>query len=152
MKILPFRFKNFKDKTLITNELGEYGIFNSSILNNLFENSLSKVETTRLKELKIIQQNNFVCPDCNHHHYISPTQRFNMMFGENNWKKINSPLVKDPDPYRWQDTKKYTDRLKEAKKITGQDNAILSCEAKINDIDVVVSCLLYTSPSPRDGT
>lgn len=59
MKILPFRFKNFKDKTLITNELGEYGIFSSSILNNLFENSLSKVETTRLKELKIIQQNNW---------------------------------------------------------------------------------------------
>ena len=49
-------------------------------------------------EKKIIQQNNFVCPECNHHHYISPTQRFNMMFGENNWKKINSPLVKDPDP------------------------------------------------------
>ena len=94
-------------------------------------------------EKKIIQQNNFVCPECNHHHYISPTQRFNMMFGENNWKKINSPLVTDPDPYRWEDTKKYTDRLKEAKKITGQDNAILSCEGKINDIDVVVSAVNF---------
>ncbi len=92
-------------------------------------------------EKKIIEQNNFVCPECNHHHYINPTQRFNMMFGENNWKKINSPMVKDPDPYRWEDTKKYTDRLKEAKKITGQDNAILSCEAKIDDIDVVVSAV-----------
>ena len=94
-------------------------------------------------EKKIIQQNNFVCPECNHHHYISPIQRFNMMFGENNWKKINSPMVKDPDPYNWEDTKKYTDRLKEAKKITGQDNAILSCEAKINDIDVVVSAVNF---------
>ena len=94
-------------------------------------------------EKKIIEQNNFVCPECNHHHYINPTQRFNMMFGENNWKKINSLMVKDPDPYRWEDTKKYTDRLKEAKKITGQDNAILSCEAKINDIDVVVSAVNF---------
>ena len=94
-------------------------------------------------EKKLIQQNNFVCPECNHHHYISPTQRFNMMFGENNWKKINSPLVKDPDPYNWEDTKKYIDRLKEAKKITGQDNAILSCETKINDIDVVVSAVNF---------
>ena len=94
-------------------------------------------------EKKLIQQNNFVCPECNHHHFISPTQRFDMMFGKNNWKKINSPMVKDPDPYDWEDTKKYSDRLKQAKKITGQDNAILSCEAKINDIDVVVSAVNF---------
>jgi len=90
-------------------------------------------------EKKMIEQNNFVCPECSYHHFIDPTQRFNMMFGENNWKKIKSPMVKDEDPYQWEDTKKYTDRLKEAKKNTGQDNAILSCEAKINNIDVVVS-------------
>ena len=94
-------------------------------------------------EKKLIQQNNFVCPECNHHHFISPTQRFDMMFGKNNWKKINSPMVKDPDPYDWEDTKKYSDRLKQAKKITGQDNAILSCEAKINDIDVVISAVNF---------
>ena len=94
-------------------------------------------------EKKLIQQNNFVCPECNHHHFISPTQRFDMMFGKNNWKKISSPMVKDPDPYDWEDTKKYSDRLKQAKKITGQDNAILSCEAKINDIDVVVSAVNF---------
>ena len=94
-------------------------------------------------EKKIIEQNGFVCPECNYHHFINPTQRFNMMFGENNWKKINSPMVRDPDPYRWEDTKKYTDRLKEAKKITGQNNAILSCEAKINEIDIVVSAVNF---------
>ena len=94
-------------------------------------------------EKRIIEENNFVCPECNAHHLISPSQRFSMMFGENNWKKINSPLVKDPDPYMWQDTKKYKDRLKDAKKITGQDNAILSCEAKIDDIDVVASAVNF---------
>ena len=35
------------------------------------------------------------------------------------------------------------DRLKEAKKITGQDSAILSCEAKINDIEVVASAVNF---------
>ena len=94
-------------------------------------------------EKKIIEENNFVCPECNFHHFINPTQRFDMMFGKNNWEKINSPLVKDPDPYRWEDTKKYIDRLKEAKKITGQSNAILSCESKINNIDVVVSAVNF---------
>ena len=94
-------------------------------------------------EKKVIRENNFVCPECNFHHNQSPEQRFNMWFGENNWKKIDSPKVADPDPYRWVDTKKYTDRLKESKKITGQDNAILSCEAKLNNIDVVVSAVNF---------
>jgi len=94
-------------------------------------------------EKKIIEKNNFVCPECNHHHYQNPEQRFNNWFGQNNWTKIISPEVKDPDPYDWQDTKKYIDRLKEAKKNTGQDNAILSCESKINNIDVVVSAVNF---------
>ena len=94
-------------------------------------------------EKKVIKENNYVCPECNFHHFINPTQRFTMMFGESNWKKINAPLVKDPDPYDWVDTKKYKDRLKEAKKITGQDSAILSCEAKLNDIDVVASAVNF---------
>ena len=89
---------------------------------------------------KDLEANLWVCPDCNKHHYISPTNRFNLMFGKNGWQKIDSPQP-PPDPYKWVDTKKYTDRLKDAKKITGQDNAILSCEGKINNIDVVVSAV-----------
>jgi len=94
-------------------------------------------------EKKIIEQNNFVCPECNRHHFLSPSQRFNIMFGENNWKEIKGAMVRDIDPYRWEDTKKYTDRLTDAKKKTGQDCAILSCEAKINDIDIVVSAVNF---------
>ena len=94
-------------------------------------------------EKKIIEENHFVCPECNFHHYQSPNQRFDMWFGKDNWKKIDSPKVADPDPYHWEDTKKYTDRLKDAKKITGQDNAILSCEAKIKNIDVVISAVNF---------
>ena len=89
---------------------------------------------------KDLEANLWVCPDCNKHHYISPTNRFNLMFGKDGWQKIDSPQP-PPDPYKWEDTKKYTDRLKDAKKITGQDNAILSCEGKINNIDVVVSAV-----------
>ena len=87
-----------------------------------------------------LKKNYMVCPDCNFHHYLSPTSRYNMWFGQNNWLEIKS-AEPSPDPYHWKDTKKYIDRLKDAKKNTGQDNAILSCEAKINNIDVVVSAV-----------
>ena len=81
-----------------------------------------------------------VCPECNFHHYLSPTSRYNMWFGSNNWLEIKSGEPPS-DPYQWEDTKKYTDRLKDAKKTTGQANAILSCEARIDNIEVIVSAV-----------
>ena len=87
-----------------------------------------------------LEKNDMVCPQCNFHHYISPTNRYNMWFGKNNWLEIKS-AEPSPDPYKWEDTKKYIDRLKSAKKTTGQANAILSCEAKIDNIDVVMSAV-----------
>ena len=32
-------------------------------------------------ERKIIEQNDMVCPECNAHHFLNPSQRFTMMFG-----------------------------------------------------------------------
>ena len=69
-------------------------------------------------------------------------QRFNDV-GDNNWKEIKGAMVRDIDPYKWEDTKIYTDRLADAKKRQDKDCAILSCEAKINDIDIVVSAVNF---------
>ena len=87
-----------------------------------------------------LEKNDMVCPECNFHHYLSPTSRYNMWFGQNNWLEIKSGEP-PPDPYQWEDTKKYIHRLKDAKKNTGQANAILSCEARIDNIDVVMSAV-----------
>ena len=87
-----------------------------------------------------LKKNDMVCPDCNFHHYLNPTSRYNMWFGKDNWLEIKS-AEPSPDPYQWEDNKKYIDRLKDAKKTPGKANAILSCEAKINNIEVVVSAV-----------
>ena len=95
-------------------------------------------------EKKIIEQNNFVCPECNWHHFLSPSQRFNMMFGENNWKEIKGAMVKDIDPYKWEDTKKYTDRLKAAKEKTKLNDAIRTAVGKSMGKDIVIACMDFS--------
>ena len=41
------------------------------------------------------------------------------------------------DPLNFQDKKKYTDRLKAARKLTGQDDAVLIAKGKVQNIDIV---------------
>ena len=87
---------------------------------------------------KDLEENLFVCPTCNHHHRISPIQRFGMLFDSGNYEILKTPIVKD-DPLSWADTKSYKDRLKEARKKTNQDCAILVATGKINGIDTTVA-------------
>ena len=38
---------------------------------------------------KDLEQNLWVCPDCNKHHRIKPSQRFDILFGKNNLSLIH---------------------------------------------------------------
>ena len=76
------------------------------------------VEVPSLK--KDLEANLWVCPDCNKHHRIKPSQRFDILFGKNNYEIFKTPIPKD-DPLNWTDSKSYKDRLKSARKKTGMD-------------------------------
>src|SRR6056300_247571 len=69
---------------------------------------------------KDLEKNLWVCPDCNKHHRIKPNQRFDILFGKNNYEVFKTPIPKD-DPLEWTDSKSYKDRLKSARKKTGLD-------------------------------
>ena len=86
---------------------------------------------------KDLEENLFVCPNCNKHHRINPRQRFDILFGKNNYEILKTPIPKD-DPLGWVDTKSYKERLKEARKKTKQDDAILIAQGKVENIDVTV--------------
>ena len=64
---------------------------------------------------KDLEDNLWVCPSCNKHHRISPRQRFDIIFGKNNYVVLKTPIPQD-DPLNWSDTKPYKDRLKAARK------------------------------------
>ena len=64
---------------------------------------------------KYLEENLWVCPSCNKHHRISPRQRFDIIFGKNNYEVLKTPIPQD-DPLNWNDAKPYKDRLKAARK------------------------------------
>ena len=84
---------------------------------------------------KDLEKNLWVCPDCNKHHRIKPNQRFDILFGKNNYEVFKTPIPKD-DPLEWKDSKSYKDRLKSARKKTGLDCGMMVACGNINNIKI----------------
>ena len=84
---------------------------------------------------KSLEQNLWVCPDCNKHHKIKPKQRFDILFGINNYEVFKTPIPKD-DPLSWTDSKSYKDRLKSARRKTGLDCGMMVVSGSINGIKI----------------
>ena len=114
-------------------------------IKSLFEKRSSKSEenlwtTCGCKNLiykEDLQSNLKCCPKCGMHHKLSCKERFETFFDNKEYELIETPLPKD-DPLKFQDNKKYTDRLQSARKITKQDDAVSIAKGKVKDIDVVV--------------
>jgi acetyl-CoA carboxylase carboxyl transferase subunit beta len=84
---------------------------------------------------KDLEDNLWVCPSCSKHHRISPHQRFEFIFGKNNYEILKTPIPQD-DPLNWKDSKTYTDRLKIARKKTGMDCGMMVVKTNIKNIDL----------------
>ena len=84
---------------------------------------------------KDLEANLWVCPDCNKHHRIKPSQRFDILFGKNNYEIFKTPIPKD-DPLGFVDSKSYKDRLKAARKKTGLECSMVVAEGSINQIKI----------------
>ena len=84
-----------------------------------------------------LQKNLNCCPKCGAHHKLTCTERFEIFFDDKEFDLISTPLPKD-DPINFVDKKKYTDRLKSARKITKQDDAVAISTGKLNNIQITV--------------
>jgi acetyl-CoA carboxylase carboxyl transferase subunit beta len=84
---------------------------------------------------KELENNLWVCPDCNKHHRIKPQQRFDILFGKNNYEILKTPIPKD-DPLLFEDIKPYKERLKSARKKTGLDCGMAVASGNIKNIKI----------------
>ena len=84
---------------------------------------------------KDLEDNLWVCSSCNKHHRISPHQRFDVIFGKNNYEVLKTPIPKD-DPLNWNDSKSYKDRLKAARKKTGMECGMMVINTNIKTIKI----------------
>ena len=114
-------------------------------IKSLFEKRSSKTEenlwtTCGCKNLiykEDMDANQKVCPKCGAHHKLTCRERFETFFDNKEFELIETPLPID-DPLNFEDKKKYSDRLKAARKLTGQDDAILIAKGKVQNIEMVV--------------
>lgn len=77
-----------------------------------------------------LEESLHVCRHCGHHRRIGPLKRFEMLFDEGRFEKIQIPDV-PIDPLKFKDQKKYTDRLKEARRKTEEGDALLVAEGLV---------------------
>lgn len=79
----------------------------------------------------------FVCPSCGFHLAIKPKDRIANLFDDGAWERIETPEVTQ-DPLKFRDEKKYADRLRDARKKTGEQDAMVIAKGALGGMPAVV--------------
>ena len=77
-----------------------------------------------------------VCHHCGHHMRISAQERLRILFDEGKYTLIPFPKVA-ADPLKFKDSKKYVDRLKDARAKTHNEDAILVATGQVKGLSLV---------------
>jgi acetyl-CoA carboxylase carboxyl transferase subunit beta len=86
---------------------------------------------------KEYEENQSVCPKCQHHGRIGPDERFDAIFDGGIYTPLPSPQVKE-DPLKFRDSKRYAERIKAARAKTGEQDALLNAVGTIEGYRAVV--------------
>jgi acetyl-CoA carboxylase carboxyl transferase subunit beta len=74
---------------------------------------------------KEVQQRQNVCPKCEHHFYVSATERITQVLDEGTFTAMNEHL-RSTDPLEFADVRKYADRLVGEQQRTGLSDAVVT--------------------------
>ncbi|MEM9343014.1 MAG: acetyl-CoA carboxylase, carboxyltransferase subunit beta [Pseudomonadota bacterium] len=85
-----------------------------------------------------LAENLYVCPNCRHHMGITPRVRFEALFDGGIFAEIEVPKPA-VDPLQFRDQKKYVDRMRQAQKETGEQEAMLVAEGEIGRTPIVAA-------------
>lgn len=83
-----------------------------------------------------LERNLHVCPKCDHHQRINARTRLESFLDEGERNEIAAD-VKPVDTLKFKDSKKYKDRIVQAQKKTGENDALLAMEGTINQLPVI---------------
>ena len=89
-----------------------------------------------------LEQNQYVCPTCSHHHRISARVRLDAFLDAEGRCEIGNEVL-PVDALKFKDSRKYPDRLKEAQSNTGETDALVTMAGSIRGIDLIVACFEF---------
>ncbi len=87
--------------------------------------------------VKEYEENQSVCPKCEHHGRIGPDARFDALFDDGMHVRLPAPSVRE-DPLKFRDSKRYADRIKAARTATGESDALINAKGTIEGYKAVV--------------
>jgi acetyl-CoA carboxylase carboxyl transferase subunit beta len=97
-------------------------------------------ETIHKREL---EDNLWVDPLSGYHFRIGSEKYFKIIFDGGKFKELGQE-IQPTDPLKFEDRKKYKDRLKEYQKKTGLSDAARVGVGKMNKLDLVVACMDFS--------
>jgi len=89
-----------------------------------------------------LERNLRVCTACGHHMRATAVERLDWTFDDGKYTRIELPKV-PTDPLNFRDSKKYVDRLKEARAKTGLDDGIVVAHGTIAGRKSVVAAMAF---------
>tara|TARA_R110000796_G_scaffold41772_4_gene103456 strand:+ start:34333 stop:35193 length:861 start_codon:yes stop_codon:yes gene_type:complete len=99
-----------------------------------------KSPTGKIVESDDLAKNFYVSPEDDYHVRIGSKEYFEILFDDNKFRELDIKLT-SKDPLKFEDTKKYVDRLKAAQAKTGLHDAVRTAVGKSFGKDVVISCM-----------
>jgi acetyl-CoA carboxylase carboxyl transferase subunit beta len=92
---------------------------------------------------KEIEKNLKVCPKCNYHFRISARERLDLVIDSGSFEEINAEM-KAADPLEFKDTLSYRDRIKENRRRSGLEDAVLTGNAQIGGQPLVIAVMDFS--------
>jgi len=99
-----------------------------------------KSPTGKIIDAEELERNFFVSPEDGYHVRIGSKEYFQILFDDNKFKELD-PNLSSKDPLKFEDTKKYPDRLKAAQEKTKLTDAVRTAVGKSKGKDLVVAAM-----------
>jgi len=89
-----------------------------------------------------LENNLEVCPKCDHHHRIGARQRLQILLDPEGQHEIGAHVT-PLDPLKFKDSKRYSDRIKEAQAATSESDALVVIGGSVKNIPVVAAAFEF---------
>lgn len=99
-----------------------------------------KSPTGKIVESDDLAKNYYVSPEDDYHVRIGSKEYFEILFDNNTFVELDEKLT-SKDPLKFEDKKKYVDRLKSAQAKTGLKDAVRTAVGKSMGEDLVICCM-----------
>ncbi len=89
-----------------------------------------------------LERNLYVCPKCDHHMRLSARSRLEVFLDPDSGREIAERLAPQ-DPLKFRDSKRYRDRITQAQKETGENDALVAMTGLLKGQPVVASAFEF---------